>query len=165
VQLDGQRPKVHSPSPPSRVRQRTSSLWVAPSPGSAAHRRLCRAPGPGWMRVGLGESCAGLPAVEALTKTDPSGGWRCFPVGCADTTGWSAKQLHSARALPVPGAPHSRPTLCMVAADHPDVKGPASMSAHALTHGVLRLVAAVLGPTKPEPSSAFADALKSKEGS
>jgi hypothetical protein len=139
-----------------------SALRMASMPGSVAQHRPRRASGAGSLRVGRGESCVRPPAVEALTNADPSGGWRCFPVGRAGTTGWSASELLSAALSRHSGRPHSRPPRCKVAV-HPDLKVPLSMSAHALRHGVLRLVAAVLGATPPEPPS-LADASTAKEG-
>ena len=67
--------------------------------GSVAQHGPCGTSGSGSMRVGRGESCLGLPAVGALTKADPSGGWRRFPLGRAGTTDWSASEP------PAPGFP------------------------------------------------------------
>jgi hypothetical protein len=132
-------------------------------PGSAAQHRPCRAEDAGSMRVGRDESCVELPAGEAVSKTDPSGGWRCFPVGRAGTTGWSESEFLAPRFPPFRAGHISRSTRCKVAV-LPDVKVPLSMSAHALRQGVLRLVAAALGATPPEPSSPLADALMAEEG-
>jgi hypothetical protein len=101
AKLDGRLPKDHWASPRPTVSRETrtpaaSPPTVAPTPGSEAQQRPSQAPGPGSMRAGPGNSYAGLPAVEALTETEPTGGSRCFRTRRAATAGWSAREPPSA---------------------------------------------------------------------
>jgi hypothetical protein len=156
-------PNVQSASAPPTAHRQTSSPWGAPSPASEAHRRLCQAAGPGSIRLGLAEPCAGLPAVEALTETEPVPR-DAFGRAIPGTAGWSASQLLTAGRTRHSERGRARPSLCKVD-DHPDVKVPLSMPAHALTQAVFRLIAAVLSAIRLQPSPTLADGSTPKEGS
>jgi hypothetical protein len=96
VQLDGQRPKVHSASPPSTVRRRTSSPWVAPSPGSACTDVYAR-------RRAAGRCASGSPTHARDSRPSKRSPKLSLPVARAafgravpGTADWSGSQLLTA---------------------------------------------------------------------